>query len=89
MTDPVSLRFPAVLREKLDKSAKKAGRSLNAEIRIRIESSFEVGFDGRESNEMLGNEIETLRAEIRHSVHTLTQNYESLDVRVAALEPKT
>lgn len=40
-TDPqFKLRMPAALRAQVDQSAKAARRSLNAEIVIRLESSF-------------------------------------------------
>lgn len=66
---PISLRFPAELREKLEDAAKQAQRSLNAEIRMRLELTFE----GKQANEptikMLANEIETIRIELREFVN--------------------
>jgi hypothetical protein len=88
MADPMSLRLPTALREKLDASAKKFGRSLNAEIRVRLESSFDTGFDGRMSGTMLENEVESLRSEIRGSVFNLNEEIADLRSRLAILEGK-
>lgn len=74
--DPVSLRLPADLREQLDVAAQEGGRSLNAEIRFRLEKSFEVGEDaaGHDATkriDTLETELETLRAELRQHASRL------------------
>lgn len=86
MADPVSLRFPAILREKIDNAAKQAGRSLNAEIRMRLEWSFDGSFDGNATDKMLENEVESLRAELRGAVHNLNETIKGLQARLSALE---
>jgi predicted DNA-binding protein len=44
--DPISMRLPEELKAALTEAAKASGRSLNAEIRLRLEWSLEHGFDG-------------------------------------------
>lgn len=86
MADPISLRFPATLREKLDHAAKQAQRSLNAEIRMRLEGSFEGGFEGVPSVQMLANEVESIRSELRAEVTTFNSQISALQKRMMALE---
>lgn len=86
MADPISLRFPAELREKLDHAAKQAKRSLNAEIRMRLDWSFEGGFDGSATNHMLENEVESIRNELRGTVKNINVELINLKKRLAALE---
>lgn len=76
--DPISLRLPESLKTKLQQSANEAGRSVNAEIRMRLEWSYEGGFEGEPSDNMLAGEIETLRAELRASVKTMSEEIAKL-----------
>lgn len=78
MADPVSLRIPAALREKLDNAAKQTQRSLNAEIRMRLEWSFDNGFNGEATDQMLATEIESLRAELRSFIAEINMEISSL-----------
>lgn len=84
--DPISLRFPVELREKIENAAKQAGRSLNAEVRMRIEASFAGGFDGQATDNMLANEVETLRSELRGATHNLNETVKGIQARLSALE---
>lgn len=70
--DPVSLRLPADLREQLDVAAQEGGRSLNAEIRLRLEKSFVLeaseqlpDFVSSQRLDALEAELEDLRKEVR------------------------
>ncbi|WP_425475704.1 Arc family DNA-binding protein [Mesorhizobium hunchu] len=71
-SDPLSLRLPDELREALQQAANQAGRSLNAEIRMRLEASLVPDFT-RPADWELG--------ELRQEIH-------GLKVRVVALESK-
>lgn len=84
--DPISLRLPEALKASIQQSANAAGRSLNAEIRMRLEHSFQSGFDGTPSDQMLANEIESLRSEFRGSIHNVNAAIKALDGRLAELE---
>lgn len=86
--DPISLRLPEALRASIQAAAQEGGRSLNAEIRMRLEWSFSEGFSGNPSDRMLANEVETLRAEIRGSVFDLSEDLRLLKGKIAALEGK-
>ena len=79
--DPISLRLPDDLKEQLTTAANAAGRSLNAEIRMRLEFSFEGGFDGTPSDKMLRNEIESLRKELREGLFAHKERIEALETR--------
>ncbi|WAJ26272.1 Arc family DNA-binding protein [Antarcticirhabdus aurantiaca] len=83
--DPISMRLPEELKASLAEAAGQAGRSLNAEIRMRLEWSFEAGFDGQASDKMLANEVESLRAELRGSVANLNAEIEALNQRLRAV----
>lgn len=67
---PISLRFPAELRKNLEDAAKQAQRSLNAEIRMRLERSFEGKSSDAPTNKMLANEVETIRNELREFINS-------------------
>ncbi|MEC5291367.1 Arc family DNA-binding protein [Aurantimonas sp. C2-6-R+9] len=84
--DPISMRLPVELKDCLGEAAKAAGRSLNAEIRMRLEWSFEGGFDGQASDKMLANEVESLRAELRGGIANLNADIEALKGRLKAIE---
>ncbi len=86
--DPISLRLPPELRKRLDATSKDAGRSLNAEIRMRLEFSYEVGFAGEATDKMLANEIESLRSEMRGGLGVLREELSELRRRIADLEAK-
>lgn len=64
---PISLRLPEALKDLIQKAATDAGRSLNAEIRMRLEASFSGGAPVTVSTKMLSNEVETLRKELRQT----------------------
>lgn len=81
LSDATSLRLPVGLREKLELAAKLAGRSMNAEIRMRLEQSFETDFAGPTTERMLENEIESLRAELRGNLTRIDQ--EIAEIKVA------
>ena len=80
--DPLSLRLPEELKTSLALAATDAGRSLNAEIRMRLEWSFEAGFDGQASDKMLANEVESLRGELRGGIDLLRQKVADLEKRL-------
>jgi hypothetical protein len=84
--DPVSLRLPEPLKSSIQQAANQAGRSLNAEIRMRLEWSFEAGFDGDPSDKMLSNEVESLRGELRGAVTNVKEAIRRLEDKVSALE---
>jgi hypothetical protein len=86
--DPISLRLPEALRASIQAAAQDSGRSLNAEIRMRLEWSFSEGFNGNPSEKMLANEVESLRAEIRGSEFAVTEELKDLKDRIAALEAR-
>ena len=53
---PYSVRIPPALREKLETSAKNNGRSLHADLLLRLEESFKlVSIDGLPTGELLRN----------------------------------
>lgn len=82
--DPISMRLPEELKVSLAKAAEAAGRSLNAEIRMRLEFSFDHGFDGAPSDKMLANEIESLRKELRGSLYLYAQRMDALEAAIKA-----
>lgn len=89
--DPVSLRFPIELREKLDHVAKKSGRSLNSEIRMRLEWSFaaEVDFTKHEAERDARSERAAqriLRANLTNRPDPIEERFKELEARVAKLE---
>jgi plasmid stability protein len=84
--DPISLRLPDELKDQLTSAAATAGRSLNAEIRMRLEFSFAGGFDGMPSDKMLGNEISSLSSEFRGEVDHLKAAIAELERRLRKLE---
>lgn len=84
-SDPISLRLPEALKASLQQASADAGRSLNAEIRMRLEWSFSSSFDGKPSDRMLANEIESLRTELRG--HATATN-ERLKILERALKTK-
>ena len=84
--DPVSLRLPEPLKSSIQHAANQAGRSLNAEIRMRLEWSFEAGFDGEPSDKMLANEIESLRGEFRGSLGSVNEAIKRLEGKIRELE---
>lgn len=45
-SDPISMRLSDKLKAELTEAAKAAGRTLNAEIRQRLEWSLKAGFEG-------------------------------------------
>lgn len=75
----MKIRLPVTLKERIEEAARAGNRSLNGEILLRLERSFEragvAGTDERVS--VLENEIETLRAELRQH-----------DTRISGLEKK-
>ncbi|EXH15139.1 Arc family DNA-binding protein [Acinetobacter sp. 1245593] len=63
-TDPqVNFRIPAELKDKLDNAAKENGRTLTAELILRLEMTFEQDDDIA----TIKDEIETLRANIEYA----------------------
>ena len=84
--DPVSLRLPEPLKSSIQQAANQAGRSLNAEIRMRLEWSFEAGFNGEQSDKMLTTEIESLRGELRVSLFSVNETIKRLEAKIAKLE---
>lgn len=74
----MKVRMPADLRARIKEAADEAGRSLNAEIRMRLEWSFDAGFDGQASDKMLANEVESLREELRGAVRNLNAEIKAL-----------
>jgi len=61
------IRVPDELKARLEKAKDDNRRSLNAEIRMRLEWSFEAGFDGGQSSPTVdqAGELEALRAQVR------------------------
>lgn len=61
------IRVPDELKARLEAAKDANRRSLNAEIRMRLEWSFDAGFDGGASTpgEDQASELETLRAQVR------------------------
>lgn len=82
LSDATSLRLPVGLREKLEEAAAKAGRSMNAEIRMRLENSFVENYAVPVSSQMIENEIESLRAELRGSIGRVEQEIQELKKRL-------
>jgi len=81
LTDATSMRLPVSLREKLEKSAKQGGRSMNAEIRLRLEKSFEKAF-GEGTDDDANWELGELRAElvnVKAQLTTLTNRLDRLE----------
>lgn len=66
-SDPISLRLPEALKARLETAKAASGRSLNAEIKMRLEWSFEAGFEGAQVAPTPDNasELDALRARIR------------------------
>lgn len=63
-TDPqVNFRIPAELKDKLDNAAKENGRTLTAELILRLEMTFE------QDNELasIREEMESLKADIEYA----------------------
>lgn len=87
--DPISMRLPEELKSSLTDAANKAGRSLNAEIRMRLEWSFEGGFDGQASDRMLANEVESLRNELRSGISEFRAEIDALSDRMDRLNRET
>ena len=81
----MKVRMPAALRARIAETAKEAGRSLNAEIRMRLEWSFEAGFDGTPTDKMLATEIESLRIELRTGLFELKKKMKGFDAYIEAL----
>lgn len=77
----IRFRLPEGLKARLETAHEANGRSMNAEIRMRLEWSFQEGFDGAASNEALANEIETLRAELRVGLASLKVEVDQLKKR--------
>jgi hypothetical protein len=86
--DPVSIRLPEALKASMQQAADAAGRSLNAEIRMRLEWSLEAGFAGTPSDRMLANEIESLRAELRSGIANLNEDAGSKTSQIAEIEKR-
>lgn len=63
----MKVRLPVTLKERIEEAARAGNRSLNGEILLRLERSFEGsgGVDTGERVSALETEIETLRAELR------------------------
>jgi len=61
------IRVPDELKARLEAAKDTNRRSLNAEIRMRLEWSFDAGFDGGQSAPAVdqASELETLRAQVR------------------------
>lgn len=63
-TDPqVNFRIPAELKDKLDQAAKGNGRTLTAELILRLEMTFEQDNDLADIRE----ELKSLKADIEHA----------------------
>lgn len=60
------IRVPDELKVRLEAAKDANRRSLNAEIRMRLEWSFEAGFAGQPASAVdQASELETLRAQLR------------------------
>lgn len=81
---PISLRLPEALKELIQKAATDAGRSINAEIRMRLETSFDDGGSVTVSTEMLSNEVETLRAELRQTNWDFSERLKAMEAALKA-----
>ncbi|MFB2550170.1 Arc family DNA-binding protein [Ensifer soli] len=81
LSDATSMRLPVSLREKLERAAKRGGRSMNAEIRLRLEQSF--GKASGEGTESAADwELGELRAElvsVKAQLATLTNRVDRID----------
>ncbi|WP_202803257.1 Arc family DNA-binding protein [Nitratireductor pacificus] len=81
LSDATSMRLPVSLREKLERAAKQGGRSMNAEIRLRLEQSFEKAT--AEGTEAIADwAFGELRAElvsVKAQLATLTNRVDQLD----------
>ncbi|PTD24421.1 Arc family DNA-binding protein [Sphingomonas fennica] len=61
------IRVPDELKARLERAKDDNRRSLNAEIRMRLEWSFDAGFDGGAITPVIdqASELEALRAQVR------------------------
>lgn len=75
--DPVSLRLPEPLKSSIQQAANQAGRSLNAEIRMRLEWSFDAGFDGQSAPAI----------DRASELAALKERFSRLEALVAKLDP--
>lgn len=67
----MKIRMPVTLKEQVEAAARAGNRSLNGEILLRLERSFEGGEDAADDDTAkriatLEAELEDLRAEVRH-----------------------
>ncbi len=78
-SDPLSLRLPDDLRDALQRAADEASRSLNAEIRMRLEASLVPDFTKPSDWELgeLRAEVVSLKAQIA----TITNRLKALEDR--------
>lgn len=68
-TDPqVNFRIPAELKDKLDSAAKENGRTITAELILRLEMTFEQDNDIADIRE----EIESLKADLEYAHQRIT-----------------
>lgn len=84
----IRIRLPESLKARLEAAHAEHGRSMNAEIRMRLEFSFESGFSGELTDKMLAAEVESIRDEMRGGRSNTDGEIKDLKRRLALLESK-
>lgn len=76
--DPqMKIRLPADLKDRIEAASKQASRSMNAEIVVRLEGSFEAGVGAKAQAFQSGLEVASLRIEIERLKHERMQFFQS------------
>ena len=78
-TDPqVNFRIPAELKDKLDNAAKENGRTLTAELILRLEMTFE-------QDDQVSELLERIN-KLENDIHGLSEDNRELSYRVDRIE---